>query len=167
MAGFIQDKGQLIGVVPAMIFMDNIGRRNLAIWGAVGMGIAHVIMAALYGSFGNSWPDHVSAGWACVTFVYIYVIVFGLTYGPLIWTLPSEVFTNVYRAKGVGFAVAVSWLCNFIIGVVVPPMIESITYGTFIFFAAFCALGAVFSFYLVPETANKTLEELDSDAIFK
>lgn len=68
LAGMI-NIGQLIGVVPAMIFMDNIGRRNLAIWGAVGMGIAHVIMAALYGSFGNSWPDHVSAGWACVTFV--------------------------------------------------------------------------------------------------
>ena len=46
-------------------------------------------------------------------------------------------------------------------GVAVPPMIESITYGTFIFFGAFCALSAVFSYFLVPETANKTLEELD------
>lgn len=39
-------------------------------------------------------------------------------------------------------------------------MIETLTYGTFIFFAAFCFLAAVFSFFLVPETANKTLEEI-------
>lgn len=45
----------------------------------------------------------------------MYVVVFGLSYGPLIWTLPSEVFQNVHRAKGVGFAVAVSWLANFVI----------------------------------------------------
>lgn len=45
----------------------------------------------------------------------IYVVIFGLSYGPLIWTLPSEVFDNINRAKGVGFAVALSWLANFII----------------------------------------------------
>ena len=90
-----------------------------------------------------------------------YVIIFGLTYGPLIWTLPSEVFPNATRAKGVGLAVAVSWLANFIIGVAVPPMIVSIGYGTYIFFACFCFLAAIFSFFLVPETANKTLEQMD------
>ena len=40
-------------------------------------------------------------------------------------------------------------------------MIENIKYGTFVFFACFCALAAVFSYFLVPETAKKTLEELD------
>lgn len=68
LAGMI-NIGQFVGVVPAMIFMDNMGRRNLAIWGAIGMGIPHVIMAGLYGSYGNSWPDHAAAGWACVAFV--------------------------------------------------------------------------------------------------
>ncbi|KAK7903660.1 hypothetical protein LTR67_001680 [Exophiala xenobiotica] len=162
LAGMI-NIGQFVGVVPAMIWMDNIGRRPLAIWGAIGMGTAHVIMAAVYGKFGHDWPSHPTAGWVCVAFVYVYVVVFGLSYGPLIWTLPSEVYQNVHRAKGVGLAVAVSWLANFVIGVVVPPMIESITYGTFIFFAVFCALSAVFSYFLVPETANKTLEQLDKD----
>ncbi|KAF4944953.1 hypothetical protein FSARC_14542 [Fusarium sarcochroum] len=154
--------GQLIGVIPAMIFIDKLGRRKLAVWGALGMGVSHTIMAGIYGTYGHSWPEHTAAGWACVAFVYVYVVIFGLSYGPLIWTMPAEVFDNVSRAKGVGLAVAVSWLANFIIGIVVPPMIESITYGTFIFFAAFCFLAAIFSFFLVPETANKTLEEIDA-----
>ncbi|KAM5343491.1 hypothetical protein ACJ41O_012028 [Fusarium nematophilum] len=136
--------GQLVGVIPAMMFIDKLGRRMLAIWGAIGMAVSHAVMAGIYGAYD------------------LYVVIFGLSYGPLIWTMPAEVFDNVSRAKGVGLAVAVSWLANFIIGVVVPPMIESITYGTFIFFAAFCFLAAVFSFFLVPETANKTLEEIDA-----
>jgi MFS family permease len=61
--------GQFVGVVPAMIWMDNIGRRPLAIWGAIGMGTAHVIMAAVYGKFGHDWPSHPTAGWVCVAFV--------------------------------------------------------------------------------------------------
>lgn len=68
LAGMI-NIGQFVGVVPAMIFMDNIGRRILAIWGAVGMCTAHIIMAALYGKYGTNWPDNPSAGWACVAFV--------------------------------------------------------------------------------------------------
>lgn len=127
--------GQLVGVVPAMMYIDKLGRRGLAIWGAIGMGTAHAIMAGIYGAFGTSWPDHPDAAWACVAFVCkstpdaviflllltmlsridVYVIIFGLTYGPLIWTLPAEVFDSVNRAKGVGLAVAVSWLANFII----------------------------------------------------
>lgn len=91
----------------------------------------------------------------------IYLIVFGLSYGPLIWTLPSEVIPNAYRAKDVGLAVAVSWLANFIIGVAVPPMIDTVGYGTYVFFAVFCFLAAVFSHFLVPEMSNKTLEMLE------
>jgi sugar porter (SP) family MFS transporter len=90
LAGMI-NIGQFVGVAPAMVFMDNIGRRNMAIWGALGMGIAHTIMAGVYGAFGDSWPQHQAGGWACVAFVYAYVVIFGLSYGPLIWTLPSEV----------------------------------------------------------------------------
>lgn len=34
-------------------------------------------------------------------------------------------------------------------------------YGTYIIFAAFCAIGGLFVYFCVPETKNKTLEELD------
>jgi hypothetical protein len=75
--------------------------------------------------------------------------------------MPAEVFPNARRAKGVGLAVAVSWLANFIIGVAVPPMLVSIGYGTFIFFAAWCFIAAVWAFLFVPEMSGKTLEQMD------
>jgi hypothetical protein len=75
--------------------------------------------------------------------------------------MPAEVYPNHVRAKGVGLATATIWISNFIIGVSVPPMFISIGYGTYIFFACFCFLAAIFSFFFVPETSGKTLEQMD------
>lgn len=40
-------------------------------------------------------------------------------------------------------------------------MIDNMKFGTYIFFAFFCGAGGLFVWLLVPETKNKTLEELD------
>jgi MFS family permease len=53
---------QFLGVIPTMLFMDQIGRRPLAIWGAIGMGIPHAIMGALTGKYGSDWPSHPGVG---------------------------------------------------------------------------------------------------------
>lgn len=42
-----------------------------------------------------------------------------------------------------------------IIGLVTPDMLETITWGTYIFFAAFCLLALAFTFFLIPETRGK------------
>jgi Sugar (and other) transporter len=41
-------------------------------------------------------------------------------------------------------------------------MVIGLGYGTYIFFACFCALAAIFSYFLVPKTAGKTLEQMDA-----
>lgn len=50
---------------------------------------------------------------------------------------------------------------NFIVAFVVPPMIKGIKWGMYLFFGVWLALGAVFVWFFVPETKNKTLEEMD------
>ena len=89
----------------------------------------------------------------------------GLTYGPVGWTLPAEVYPNARRSKGVGLATAVNWIANFAIGVCVPPMIESLGFGTYVFFGVWCLIAGIFGYFLVPETAGKTLEQMDE--VFK
>jgi hypothetical protein len=78
----------------------------------------------------------------------------------LAWTLPAEVFPNSKRAKGVGAATAMIWIANFIIGVVVPQMVISIGWGTYLFFGIFCFGAGVFSYFFVPETSKKSLEQI-------
>ena len=50
---------------------------------------------------------------------------------------------------------------NFIIGLTTKDMLDSMKYGTYIFFAIFSALGGLFIWKFAPETKDKTLEELD------
>lgn len=54
------------------------------------------------------------------------------------------------------------WIANFIIGVCVPEMLIKIGWGTYLFFGFFCASASVFSFFLVPETAKKSLEQIQA-----
>ena len=83
-----------------------------------------------------------------------------MSYGPLGWTLPAEVFPSSKRAIGVGAATAMNWLANFVIGVVVPEMLIRLGWGTYLFFGCFCIIAALFAFFVIPGTAGKSLEQI-------
>lgn len=125
------------------------------------MCICHVIVAAVDGSFENSWSTHTSAGWASIAFIWLFACNFAYSWGPVAWVLTQEIFPNSMRSRGVAIVASTNWLFNFVIGLTTRDMLSSMKYGTYIFFAAFCAGGAIFVWTVVPETKNKTLEELD------
>jgi len=152
---------QIIFTLPAVLFLDNFGRKTFLITGAVGMCICHVIVAAVDGSFENSWSTHRSAGWASIAFIWLFAVNFAYSWGPVAWVLTQEIFPNSMRSRGVSIVASTNWMFNFIIGLTTRDMLDSMKFGTYIFFAAFCAGGAIFVWLLVPETKNKTLEELD------
>ncbi|KAI8307591.1 hypothetical protein K4K61_003478 [Colletotrichum sp. SAR11_59] len=145
---------QLIAGIPTFLFLDQVGRRKLAIGGGFAMAVPHLIMAGVVGKFNSSWDEHPAMD--------IYVLCYATSYGPLAWTLPAEIFPSSKRAKGVGAATAMIWLANFIIGVCVPEMLIKIGWGTYLFFGCFCVAAGVFSFFMVPETAHKSLEQISA-----
>ncbi|KAI1425884.1 general substrate transporter [Xylaria sp. FL1777] len=159
LAGII-NVAQFTAGVPMLIFLDNFGRRTIAITGGLSMAIPHIITAGLVGKFGNDWASHRAVGWFAVALIYIYVLCYAASIGPLTYIMPAEVFPTSKRAKGVGAATAVLWVANFTIGVIVPILVERIGFGTYVFFAVFCVLFSVFAFFCVPETRGKTLEEI-------
>lgn len=152
---------QLLAVAICFVVVDKVGRKPLVILGGFGSGVCYIIIAALSGVYEKDWAANTPAGWACVAMAFCFIMVYGVSYSPLGWALPPEVFPNSRRAKGVALSVCVGWLSNFIVGIATPPMIDSIHYGTYIFFATFCMLSGVWAVTLVPETMGKTLEELD------
>ncbi|KAG9661383.1 general substrate transporter, partial [Aureobasidium melanogenum] len=152
----------MLATIPAVLYIDQLGRKPVLICGAIGMGISHIIVAALYGAFGpTNWKGHAAAGWVAVVFVWIYQINFGYSWGPGAWVLVAEVFPLGVRAKGISIGASSNWLNNFAIGQATPDMVKSMNYGTFIFFGIICFLAAAFIFFLVPETKGLTLEEMD------
>jgi hypothetical protein len=57
------------------------------------------------------------------------------------------------------------WFFNFVIGLITPPMIEALGWGTYAFFAAWCVVAVFWSWLVAPETKDRSLE--DMDAVFK
>lgn len=161
MAG-VMNVMQLVGVTGSIFFMDHVGRRPLLIWGSLAMFISHLIVAILVGKFSNDWPSNENKAWAAVSFIFIYMVSFGLSWGPVPWAMPSEIFPSSLRAKGVALSTCSNWFNNFIIGLITPPLIQHTGYGAYVFFAVFCLLSAIWTFFCVPETAGKSLEEMDA-----
>lgn len=153
---------QLVAVFICFGIIDKLGRRPLAIIGGFGSAACYLVIAVLSGIYEKDWAANKAAGWACVAMAFAFILVYGVSYSPLGWLLPPEVFPTSSRSKGVALAVAVNWLSNFTIGIAVPPMIQDIKYGTYIFFCSFCFLAGVWAVIFVPETKGKTLEEMDA-----
>lgn len=153
---------QLVGVTPAFFLLDKIGRRPLAIWGAGAMCVTHSIIAGLVATEGGNWASHSGEAWFCVALTFVYMIIFGLSWAPVPWVLPAEIFPTTLRAKGTALGTCSIWLNNFIIGLITPSLIDLMHgAGAFIFFAVFSFLGCVWSILFVPETKGRTLEAID------
>ncbi|KAG0652596.1 Quinate transporter [Hyphodiscus hymeniophilus] len=145
-----------------LIGIDKIGRRNSLLGGAVWM---MTMMFILGGVLHTHPPTNVntvsSASIAMVVMIYLYVIGYSASWGPIPWVYVSEIFPTRLRSYGVGMAAATQWLFNFAITYMTPSAISNIGYKTFIMFGIFCAANGVFVYFFVKETKGLTLEDMD------
>jgi MFS family permease len=93
-----------------MAVIDKFGRKPMLIWGSVVMWISMVIPAIIVAKFRHDWPSHTAAAWTAVTFIWIYVGAFGATWGPVSWTLVSEIFPLSIRSKGASIGASSNWV---------------------------------------------------------
>lgn len=126
------------------------------------MAFSHLCIALLVRQFEQDWPTHSLAAWTSVGCVYLFTAAYGVSYGPIGWVLPSEVFPLSIRSRGVSLSTASNWFNNFLIGLITPGLMEISASGTFLIFSSACFLGYLWSTYAVPETANISLEEMDA-----
>lgn len=152
---------QLVGVASSVWTMDRFGRRPLLLCGSAAMFVSHLIIAVLVGKFSDDWQHHRPEGWASVAFLFFYMLSFGASWGPVPWAMPAEIFPSSLRAKGVALSTCSNWLNNFIIGLITPPLVQNTGYGAYTFFAVFCLLSLVWTFFFVPETNGRSLEQMD------
>ncbi len=146
--------------VVAIFTVDRIGRKPLQIIGAAGMAL---FMFALGFSFYFN-----RLGLAALVFMLGYVACFAVSWGPVVWVLLSEIFPNRIRGKAMAVAVAAQWISNYLISFTFPIMDKS-TFLTHHFNHGFSywiygvmgILAALFMWKFVPETKNKTLEEME------
>lgn len=150
-----------LSTLPALFLIDRVGRRPLLMCGATGTFISLVIVGGILGGFGDTLVNNKAAGYAGIVFIYIYDINFSYSFAPIGWVLPSEIFNLGSRSKAMAITTSATWMCNFIIGLVTPDMLAKIGFGTYLFFAAFALIALGFTYFFIPETRGKSLEDMD------
>ncbi|BCS23449.1 sugar porter family MFS transporter [Aspergillus puulaauensis] len=182
MAGMSGDTSLYSSIIQYVIFLattgvilpyiDRIGRRLLLISGAILCMIIHYAIAAVMAVHGNpvdeingnaslKWEISGAPGKAVISLSYIFVAVYGFTWAPAAWIYASEVFPLKYRAKGVGLSAAGNWIFNFALAYFVAPAFTNIQWKTYIIFGVFCTVMTFHVFFMYPETAQRSLEEID------
>jgi len=150
-----------LATIPAVLYIDKVGRKPVLISGAIVMAFCHFTIAILTAKNENQWISQSTAGWAACAFVWIFAGAFGFSWGPASWILVSEIWPLSARPYGIALGTSSNWMNNFIVGQVTPDMLTHMKWGTYVFFGAFTALAIAFIAFFVPETKNLTLEEMD------
>ena len=143
----------VVFTVVAILTVDKWGRKPLLMVGSVGMAIGMFAIGSL------AFMKIIGMG--TLVFIIIYTASFMMSWGPICWVLISELFPNKIRGKAVAVAVAAQWAANYFISSTYPAMMEFSSGGTYFFYGIMSILSLVFVWKMVPETKNKTLEEME------
>ncbi|KAJ5952057.1 uncharacterized protein N7479_010470 [Penicillium vulpinum] len=155
-----------IKVVACLIFVvflsDRFGRRPLLAGGAACMAVCMIstaIVIKLYPQPGDGTVT--SSGIATVALIYLDIIAYNFSWGPLPWPCASEIFPTRIREPGVAFAVGSQWLFNFVWSFSTPYIQQSLGWGTFLLFGLLDVAIVGFTYFCLKETAGKSLEEIN------
>ncbi|KAL8645194.1 MAG: hypothetical protein Q9210_006848, partial [Variospora velana] len=172
-ASSIQYVINVVMTVPALLYIDRWGRRPTLLVGAALMMTWLFANAGILASYGHyAGPDGVAntpaASWevsgppskAVIACSYLFVASYAPTWGPVSWIYPPELYPLRVRGKAVALATSANWAFNFALGYFVPPSFVNIKWQTYLVFGVFCFSMLVHTFFLFPETAGKTLEEV-------
>ncbi|XP_030763243.1 glucose transporter type 1 isoform X2 [Sitophilus oryzae] len=136
--------------------MDRMGRRTLHLYGLGGMFIFSIfITISFLIKEMIDWMSYLS-----VVSTLFFVQFFAMGPGSIPWMITAELFSQGPRPAAMSIAVLVNWIANFLVGIVFPSMKSYLDNYTFLPFSAFLALFWTFTYKKVPETKNKTFEEI-------
>lgn len=144
-----------LSTIPAFFLIDSFGRRNLFFLGALGQAISFTISFACLIN-----PTAVNAKGAAVG-IFLFITFFGFTILPLPWIYPPEI--NPMRTRTIATAVSTctNWITNFGVVMFTPIFMDTSAWGTYLFFAVMNFLFMPVIFFFYPETAGRSLEEID------
>jgi sugar porter (SP) family MFS transporter len=176
--GFSADESAVYTVITSVInvlttliaiaLIDKIGRKPLLLIGSSGMAVTLITMAVIFanatiGPDGNpSLPG--ASGVIALVAANLFVVAFGMSWGPVVWVLLGEMFPNRIRAAALGLAAAGQWAANWLITVTFPGLREhlGLAYG----FYGLCAiLSGLFVWKWVMETKGVSLEDMHGEIL--
>lgn len=151
----------LVFTFVAMFTIDKLGRKKLITIGSIGMLTGFLFLAI------SIQIDEI--GLISLIGVLLFIASFAMSMGPVVWVVLSEMFPNNMRSVAMSVAVAAQWAANYMVSQSFPMIMESelnmngfwggsLPYYIFIFFIVIILF---FTHRYIPETKNKSLEEIE------
>ena len=174
-AGFDESQSLFINVLAgttnivstfiAIALVDKIGRKPLLLVGSIGMFISLSALTYIFGSAGLDEAGKLALSDNMGTFALImanlFVVFFGLSWGPVVWVLLGEMFNNRIRGAALAVAASSQWIANFAITMTFPIMLANIGLaGAYGFYALSALISIFFVAKYITETRGKTLESM-------
>jgi sugar porter (SP) family MFS transporter len=151
----------------AIALIDKIGRKPLLLIGSSGMAVTLITMSVIFANatLVDGKPNLTGApGVIALIAANLFVVAFGMSWGPVVWVLLGEMFPNRIRAAALGLAAAGQWAANWLITVTFPGLREhlGLAYG----FYGLCAiLSGIFVWKWVMETKGVSLEDMHAEVL--
>lgn len=153
---------QTISTVGSSLLIERAGRRILLLQSCIIMGLSLVVL----GTYFKLQRDGVAlavVGWIPLLCLVLFIISFSMGFGPIPWTMMSELFPAEIRGTAAGITVVVNWVLVFIVTLCFPLMMDALgIYSCFWFFAAFMLVCVFFVSFLIPETKGKSLSQIQA-----
>jgi sugar porter (SP) family MFS transporter len=157
----------IVFTVIAIATVDKWGRRPLMLIGAAGMGISLIGM----GLMAQLLSDPTSASMGMLALIILYIACFGLSVGPVVWVILSEIFPTAVRGRALGLATFFLWTADYAVTQTFPMMDAKDSWFVkhfnhafpFYTYAFFCGVLIWVVWKLVPETKGRSLEEIERD----
>jgi len=156
----------VLATLIAIAFIDNVGRRKLLLAGLVGMGASLAVVGAAFQiitstghAAGSTGPS--AAGLVTVAALIVFISSFAFSLGPVVWTVINEVFPARIRGRGVAIATAINWGSAYLVSQFFLSLVQAIgSTFTFWLLTFFCVAGWIWIYFAVPETKQKSLEQI-------
>jgi sugar porter (SP) family MFS transporter len=176
--GFSADESAIYTVITSVInvlttliaiaLIDKIGRKPLLLIGSSGMAVTLITMAVIFANAtvnADGTPSLPGAsGVIALIAANLFVVAFGMSWGPVVWVLLGEMFPNRIRAAALGLAAAGQWAANWLITVTFPGLREhlGLAYG---FYGLCAVLSGLFVWRWVMETKGVSLEDMHGEIL--
>ncbi len=148
----------LILTVISLFIVDKIGRRRLAVAGLIAMAGCLSLMAAMTVAPNTMNP---ATRWALVACLAVFVAAFALTLNTVSDVIISEIYPQAIRGPASSLCHTMRSLFSFIFSFCFPLVLAFLGLSlTFLFFAAFSAVGALYLWRQLPETRGQSLEQI-------
>jgi sugar porter (SP) family MFS transporter len=148
----------LVFTFVALGTVDRLGRRPLMLFGAAGLAIIYAAMGLCYTNTVQGLP--------VLLLVLTAIACYSMSLAPVTWVVISEIFPNRIRGAAMSVAVSALWIACFILTFTFPILNKQLgSSGTFWLYGGICVLGFIFIFLKLPETKNKTLEQIEKDLV--